>query len=90
MREKDRKAKARATGLEAYNALGSVSKAAIRCGIVRSTLYRWLKRTKNEQNLLDYSHRPKKLVKIRNANSLCSAKFRLWPPTNYHLSSART
>ncbi|MBY0501902.1 MAG: helix-turn-helix domain-containing protein [Alphaproteobacteria bacterium] len=62
MREKDRKAKARATWLEAYNVLSSVSKAAIRCGIARSTLYRWLKRAKNEQNLPDYSHRPKKLA----------------------------
>lgn len=62
MREKDRKAKARATWLKAYNTLGSVSKAAIKCGIARSTLYRWLKRAKNKQNFLDYSHRPKKLA----------------------------
>ena len=60
MRENDRKTKVRATWLEAYNALGSVSKAAIKCGI--ATLYRWLKRVKNQQNLLDYSHRPKKLA----------------------------
>ncbi len=62
MREKHRKAKARATWLEAYNALDSVSKAATKCGIARSTLYRWLKRAKKGQNLLDYSHRPKKLA----------------------------
>lgn len=62
MRERDRKAKARATWLEVYNALGSVSKAAIKCGIARSTLHRWLKRAKNEQNLLDYSYRSGELV----------------------------
>lgn len=62
MREKDRKARARATWLGAYDALGSVSKAAIRCGIARSILYRWLKRANNEQTLQDYSHRPKKLA----------------------------
>ena len=31
MREKDRKVKARTTWLEVYKALGSVSKAAIKC-----------------------------------------------------------
>ena len=70
MREKDRKAKVRATWLEAYNTLGSVSKVAIRCGIARSILYPWLKHAKNEQNLLDYSHRPKKLAHQKISSEL--------------------
>lgn len=95
MREKDRKAKARATWIETYNALGSVSKAAIKCGIARSTLYRWLKRAKNKQNLQDYSHRPKKLAhqkinsKLEKINSLRSPKLWLRSSTDSYLSSAR-
>jgi transcriptional regulator of acetoin/glycerol metabolism len=36
--------KARETWVKCYEELGSVSKAARKCGIPRSTLYRWIKR----------------------------------------------
>src|SRR5687768_16791950 len=62
MKKIDRKVKTRAVWVEVYNSLGSISKAALKCGIARSTLYRWVKRSKQEQDLIDYSHRPKKLA----------------------------
>lgn len=64
MELKYRKAKARAAWLTVYEELSCVSKAAKRCGIARSTLYRWLARYKNksQEELLDRSQKPKKLA----------------------------
>lgn len=87
MNEKDRKAKARTTWVEAYNLLGSVSKAAIKCGIARSTLYRWLNRAKNEKSLLDYSHRPKKLAHQKIDSEL--EKLILYARQNYRFGPQR-
>lgn len=57
--------KARETWLKCYEELGSVSKAARKCGIPRSTLYRWIKRVKSEgkAGLTGRSKRPKTLAK---------------------------
>lgn len=48
-----------------YEDLGSVSKAARKCGIPRSTLYRWINRYEAEgkESLQGRSKRPKKLAK---------------------------
>ena len=45
--------------------MGSISKAARRCGIPRSTLYHWLKRYQNEglTGLVEQSQKPKTLAK---------------------------
>lgn len=51
---------ARQTWLKVYQQLGSVSQAARRCGIARSTLHRWLKR--QEEDLTDHSRRPHRLA----------------------------
>ena len=45
-----------------YEQLGSVSKAARRCGIARSTLYRWIRR-QPEEGLADRSKRPGRLAR---------------------------
>jgi transposase len=62
---KERIAKAREIWIECYKQLGSVSKAARKCGIPRSTLYRWIKRVKaeGEEGLKGHSKRPKRLAK---------------------------
>lgn len=67
MISKRRSIKARETWLKCYEELGSVSKAARKCGIPRSTLYRWIKRVKNEgkDSLAGRSRRPKTLARQR-------------------------
>lgn len=59
-----RKLKAREIWIKTYKELGSVSKAARRCGIPRSTLYRWIKRfnTGGKSSLHDKSTRPIKML----------------------------
>lgn len=65
MDQSSRDQKARQIWIKTYQQLGSVSKAARRCGIPRSTLYRWLKRYKEypDDNLSNRSRRPHKLAK---------------------------
>jgi transposase InsO family protein len=58
-----RKAKAREFWIKTYNELGSVTKAARKCGIPRSTLYRWIERNKKGKSFNDKSKRPKRLAK---------------------------
>lgn len=60
MNSKTRKLKARKIWIETYQELGSVSKASRRCGIPRSTLYRWLNRyhISGQSALADISQRP--------------------------------
>ncbi|WP_183308069.1 helix-turn-helix domain-containing protein, partial [Dysgonomonas hofstadii] len=43
-----------------YEQTGSVTKTALRCGIARTTLYRWIKRYQEEgkSGLSDKSKRP--------------------------------
>lgn len=67
MTNKLRKIKARTTWVQIYEQLGSISKAARRCGIPRSTLYRWVNRYKTEgvDGLKDKSQRPNKLGKLK-------------------------
>lgn len=57
--------KARETWVKCYEELGSVSKAARKYGIPRSTLYRWIKRVElvGKDGLKGYSKRPKILAK---------------------------
>ena len=56
--------KSRKYWIKVYEELGSVSRAAIRCGIPRSTLYRWVNRIKDEgpKALLGRSKRPNTLA----------------------------
>ena len=65
MISKKRKIKAREVWIKTYQDLGSVSKAAKRCGIPRSTLYRWIKRYElgGENPLADRSQKPMVLAK---------------------------
>jgi len=60
MTNEERKIKARSTWLRIYNETGSVTKTCNRCGISRSTLYRWIKRYKDGEieKLSDKSRRP--------------------------------
>src|SRR5688572_15593424 len=62
---KQRQIKAREMWIKYYEELGSVSKAARKCGIPRSTLYRWLNRYKAEgkEGLQGKSKRPKQLAR---------------------------
>ena len=53
--------------LEIYAETGSVTKTALRCGIARSTLYRWINREKEQgkSELSDKSKRPSRLANIK-------------------------
>lgn len=72
MNSKKRKLTARKTWIKIYSELGSVSKAARRCGIPRSTLYRWINRHKSddENSLKDKSQRPIKLAKQKTSEEI--------------------
>ena len=50
-----------------YTETGSVTKTALRCGIARSTLYRWINRGKEEgkSELSDKSKRPSRLANMK-------------------------
>lgn len=58
--------------LKTYTESGSVSQTALRCGIARSTLHRWIKRYKEEgeQGLSDKSRRPKRLANTKVTENL--------------------
>lgn len=60
MNSKKRKLTARKNWIKIYEELGLVSKAARRCGIPRSTLYRWINRynANDENSLKDKSQKP--------------------------------
>lgn len=53
--------------LELYAETGSVTKTALRCGVARSTLYRWINRGKEEgkSELSDKSKRPSRLANMK-------------------------
>jgi len=63
MKDNERQIRARKKWLQVYQELGSVSKAALRCGVARSTLHRWIQRynEEGESGLSDKSKRPKTL-----------------------------
>ncbi|PSD44251.1 hypothetical protein C7E23_03450 [Elizabethkingia anophelis] len=63
MNKQQQQIKARKDWLKIYLEWGSVTKTALRCGIARSTLHRWIKRYKEEgeHGLSDKSKRPKTL-----------------------------
>ncbi|MFV0468253.1 MAG: helix-turn-helix domain-containing protein [Dysgonomonas sp.] len=48
MKDKERQIRTRKNWLRVYQELGSVSKAALRCGVARSTMHRWIKRYNEE------------------------------------------
>jgi len=64
MNEQDRKIKAREKWLKIYEETQSVTKTCLRCGIARSTLYRWIKRynESGKAGLSDKSKRPLNLA----------------------------
>ncbi|GAC1424431.1 MAG: hypothetical protein NVS1B13_03080 [Flavisolibacter sp.] len=49
MASNNREIKAREKWLLTYQELGSVNKAALKCGVPRSTIYRWIKRYKKRR-----------------------------------------
>ena len=53
--------------LELYAETGSVTKTVLRCGIARSTLYRWINREKEQgkSELSDKSKRPSRLANMK-------------------------
>lgn len=63
MKDKKRQIRTRKNWLRVYQELGSVSKAALRCGVARSTMHRWINRynEEGETGLSDKSKRPKTL-----------------------------
>lgn len=75
-----RKIITRRNWLKIYNETGSVTKTALRCGIARSTLYRWIKRSKEhpEPKLSDKSHRPNKITPELEALILNIRQKRKW------------
>ena len=67
MKEDIRKIRMRQKWLELYAETGSVTKTALRCGIARSTLYRWINREKEQgkSELSDKSKRPSRLANMK-------------------------
>ena len=67
MKEDIRKIRMRQKWLELYVETGSVTKTALRCGIARSTLYRWINREKEQgkSELSDKSKRPSRLANMK-------------------------
>ncbi|WP_298646322.1 IS481 family transposase [uncultured Proteiniphilum sp.] len=67
MKDNERQIKARKNWLKVYQDVGSVSKAALRCGVARSTMYRWIKRysEEGESGLSDKPKRPKNLTNTK-------------------------
>ena len=67
MKEDIRKIRMRRKWLELYAETGSVTKTALRCGIARSTLYRWINREKEQgkSELSDKSKRPSRLANMK-------------------------
>ena len=67
MKEDIRKIRMRQKWLELYAETGSVTKSALRCGIARSTLYRWINREKEQgkSELSDKSKRPSRLANMK-------------------------
>ena len=67
MKEDIRKIRMRQKWLELYAETGSVTKTALRCGVARSTLYRWINRGKEEgkSELSDKSKRPSRLANMK-------------------------
>jgi len=65
----DRKSKARQEWVRTYEKTGSVSIAARKCDIARSTLYRWLKRYQ-EEGFSDRSRRPHKYANQKFDNEI--------------------
>ena len=53
--------------LELYAETGSVTKSALRCGIARSTLYRWIncEKEQGKSELSDKSKRPSRLANMK-------------------------
>ncbi len=60
-----RSVKARENWIKCYQELGSVSRTALKCGVPRSTIYRWIKRfnENGKDGLASYSKRPKVLAR---------------------------
>ena len=71
-RSQQRKLRAREAWIKIYQQLGSVTKAARKCGIPRSTLYRWISRYQDQgmTGLKDRSQRPKRLSRLKITASL--------------------
>lgn len=67
MKEDIRKIRMRQKWLELYAETGSVTKTTLRCGIARSTLYRWINREKEQgkSELSDKSKRPSRLANMK-------------------------
>ena len=67
MKEDIRKIRMRQKWLELYAETGSVTKTALRCGIARSTLYRWIncEKEQGKSELSDKSKRPSRLANMK-------------------------
>uniref|UniRef100_UPI00359FF371 helix-turn-helix domain-containing protein n=1 Tax=Prevotella heparinolytica TaxID=28113 RepID=UPI00359FF371 len=67
VKEDIRKIRMRQKWLEIYAETGSVTRTALRCGVARSTLYRWIKREKEQgkSELSDKSKRPSRLANMK-------------------------
>lgn len=65
--EEQRRVKARLTWMEIFKETGSVSVTSKRCGVPRSTVYRWINRfnANGEDGLVGHSRRPKRLAKLK-------------------------
>lgn len=65
--EEQRRVRARSVWMDVFQETNSVAKTSRRCGVPRSTIYRWLKRfeDKGAAGLEGISRRPKKLAKLK-------------------------
>ena len=67
MKEDIRKIRMRQKWLGIYTETGSVTKTALRCGIARSTLYRWIncEKEQGKSELSDKSKRSSRLANMK-------------------------
>jgi len=72
MKNQVQQIRARKNWLKIYTESGSVTQTALRCGIARSTIHRWIKRYKEEgeQGLSDKSKHPKTLANTKVTEEL--------------------
>lgn len=75
----EQKIRARQNWLRIYEQTGSVNKTALRCSIARTTLYRWIKRSKEEgkSGLSDKSKRPLNVVNTKVTSDMESIMLNL-------------
>lgn len=68
MNKQQQQVKARKDWLKIYLELGYVTKTTLRCGIARSTLYRWIKNIKKNCQISQDTLKPLQIINPKQIN----------------------